>query len=691
MVGAMLSLPSKIDGLSRTLGSVQVVAGKVRGGLEPYLRGDRFVARPWQNDQATGNPTATAFAAYLLVKAGKLEQAIGSDKALETFRSALSNAVGELLGSPAQPEKGGPETDTKETPNVYNTPILVAGLLASMNAGHFEGCAEFFESCKQQLGYVLERLRVNGGYLESLSARDYGGDESSGRLKPELPNAVHTFWAAAALSEARSVPALADLVIQIEQSLLAIGAWAERAVSEMLAWHFSGVKARFDPNETACAASLIYRCGKGRDARRLADKAVSVLFEEYFIDGQLAKSRPVFADRKNRVITCSTYETLSYLFSSAHINSDFSELPAAPFAYCEKAAEVASHIADSWLSGQGAPNDQDAHYGIASTPEAFSTSSAIAMVYYAARTAEIVLDSESKQELGIARIAPSRGGQDYPQHLRKIVSTFIVGKVNSREAAVREKAFYSMIWFGPPGTGKTSFARRIAADLDWSFLQITQKDFLVEGNDLIDACAERIFKLLLNVSKTVVLFDELEELVQAREVQANGREEASALPDPITRRLTTSMLPRIHDLRDRAEVVFIFATNRLKSLDPAATRLGRFDAIVPLAPLSSAERQAAFDKLIAEPKMGIKPVGQETLKSLARNLDFPAAYRGMIYKDIEFVVRQAASRLEEGETLETDDLRLLLKATTSIDDATLKRFNELCEKAQRPMYYEPEA
>jgi ATPase family associated with various cellular activities (AAA) len=683
----MESIPATIDELARTLNDTLVVTQMVRGGLDRYVPGPVFVSRPWQanSDRAgsEGNPTAAAFSAYLMIRAGRLDDAFSAD-ALANFRQALGH-VYEII---AASREGAAETDTQALPNNYNTPILLAGALAALNCG-FSRREGIVPEAKPQLDFLISQIERTGGYLESLSSGDYS--EPSGNLQHtgSAPSAYHTFWAAAALDEARRFRAFACCNQALERCLALIGRWAERAVSEMLAWHVAPVPSRFDVIDTICATSLVYQFSTHRDAQSLADRAVFTVFESYFMDGQLTKSRAILADRKNnRSIICSTYEALAYLYSSvAHTNIASSHIGA----QWKAIAITATKIGGAWDVNYGISNDQDARYGTPSAPTAFSTSAAMATAYFTAGMVEDLLDREAKLELGVSRaISPFKEPPGYPEHLRRIVDRFIKGKVNSSHLGDKERAFFSMIWFGPPGTGKTSFARHLAQELGWSFLQITLKDFLQYGGDFIDASAERIFRLLLHVKDTVILFDELEELIQARDSETSRDPRPAspghAQPDAGTRRLTTSMLPRIHELRDRERVVFIFATNRMDSLDTAATRLGRFDAIVGLPPPNQQERGQIFEKLAAG---HLGRFGEDKLKVVMDALaaeNFPRDFLGMIYKDVEFCVKQIASHIENGEDITRENIKRILEDNRSIENKAIADFRGLCEKQARPRF-----
>ncbi len=145
----------------------------------------------------------------------------------------------------------------------------------------------------------------------------------------------------------------------------------------------------------------------------------------------------------------------------------------------------------------------------------------------------------------------------------------------------RNNLIRSGIFFGPPGTGKTTYARAIAEYLGWPLLTITPADFAAEGMLLIPTVARRIFDRLMELEDVVIFFDEMEELMHTREDGAGTFEQ---------RFLTTSFLPSLQDLRDSATCVYLVATNKFQSLDPAARAPRRFDFQFQVRPPAFAEK-----------------------------------------------------------------------------------------------------
>ena len=134
----------------------------------------------------------------------------------------------------------------------------------------------------------------------------------------------------------------------------------------------------------------------------------------------------------------------------------------------------------------------------------------------------------------------------------------------------------TMILYGPPGTSKTRLGKEIAQYIGWPLLTIDPSHFVRNGLDSVLKEAEYIFRMLVSLEQTVVLLDEIDELVRARD-QAN---------EAFSRFLTTAMLPKLSQICDQRRIIFIVATNHIDNFDIAIKRPGRFDLIIPVLPPS---------------------------------------------------------------------------------------------------------
>jgi len=141
---------------------------------------------------------------------------------------------------------------------------------------------------------------------------------------------------------------------------------------------------------------------------------------------------------------------------------------------------------------------------------------------------------------------------------------------------IRDDFSCSAIFFGPPGTSKTSLVSSIAEAIGWTYVELHPSHFVAEGLPNVQHTADLIFKRLMELDHTVVLFDEIDELVRERDIE----------PDQFGRFLTTSMLPRLAELWRARKIMYFVATNHIEYFDRAVTRSERFDAIVFISPPS---------------------------------------------------------------------------------------------------------
>lgn len=164
--------------------------------------------------------------------------------------------------------------------------------------------------------------------------------------------------------------------------------------------------------------------------------------------------------------------------------------------------------------------------------------------------------------------------------LKRILRDQIIEKhkgENPRSLFGRRLTFArSALLFGPPGTSKTQVTEAVARDLCWPLIQIDPSHFLRNGLDQIYIEANNIFEDLMDLSATVILFDEMDALVQTRDGALNL--------DTTAQFLTTFMLPKLTALHDHGKSIFFMATNFQERFDAAIKRAGRFDLLLCMGP-----------------------------------------------------------------------------------------------------------
>jgi transitional endoplasmic reticulum ATPase len=219
----------------------------------------------------------------------------------------------------------------------------------------------------------------------------------------------------------------------------------------------------------------------------------------------------------------------------------------------------------------------------------------------------------------------------------------------------------AVILFGPPGTGKTSFAKAVAGRLGWPFVELFPSRLAAPDVAMATALREA-FVNLLELEAAVVFIDEVEEIAGSR----------SGIPSDPAHGVTNELLKLIPAFRQHDERLLICATNSVRSLDSAFLRPGRFDYIIPVGPPDHEARAAIWKRYL-----GATAESVAVAKLVEASEMFTPA-------DIEFAARKGAQSAFEreiefrrGEPAHTDDyLAAIADTRPTLTDEMVAEFEE---------------
>lgn len=231
----------------------------------------------------------------------------------------------------------------------------------------------------------------------------------------------------------------------------------------------------------------------------------------------------------------------------------------------------------------------------------------------------------------------------------------------------------AIVLFGPPGTGKTTFAKAVASRLQWPFVEVFPSR-LAHAPGGLAAGLRDTFERIGELEHVIVFIDEVEEIAAQR-----GGEPPSAMQG-----VTNELLKIIPAFRDTPGRLLICATNFIRALDDAFLRHGRFDYVIPIGLPDEDAREAIWTRYV--PSAALPTVDIAAL--VARSDGYSPA-------DIEFAARSAAqSALEKsvfGEVADdgapgprtADYLAALDRTRTTVSSQVAREFGEDIEALAR--------
>lgn len=166
-----------------------------------------------------------------------------------------------------------------------------------------------------------------------------------------------------------------------------------------------------------------------------------------------------------------------------------------------------------------------------------------------------------------------------------------------------------VLFYGPPGCGKTLLAKAVATECSANFISIKGPELLTMWFGESESNVREVFDKARSAAPCVLFFDELDSIGTAR---GSSMGDAGGAGD----RVMNQLLTEIDGVGSKKNVFFVGATNRPELLDEALLRPGRLDQLIYIPLPDQASRldilQSTFRKSPIAPNVPLTFIATKT-------------------------------------------------------------------------------
>jgi transitional endoplasmic reticulum ATPase len=225
-----------------------------------------------------------------------------------------------------------------------------------------------------------------------------------------------------------------------------------------------------------------------------------------------------------------------------------------------------------------------------------------------------------------------------------------------------------VLFYGPPGCGKTLLAKAIANECQANFISIKGPELLTMWFGESEANVREIFDKARAAAPCVLFFDELDAIAKARGSSAD--------------RVINQILTEMDGMGAKKSVFIIGATNRPDIIDPAILRPGRLDQLIYI-PLPDLPSRISILKAVLKNSPVAKDVDLEFLAKKTPGFSgadlteiCQRACKLAIRESIEKEIALQRERKEKGDEMDTEEV-------DPVPEITKAHFEEAMRYARR--------
>ena len=173
-----------------------------------------------------------------------------------------------------------------------------------------------------------------------------------------------------------------------------------------------------------------------------------------------------------------------------------------------------------------------------------------------------------------------------------------------------------VIFTGPPGSGKTLFAKALATELNATVLVVSGPELKSKWFGETEENIRRVFARARQAAPSIIIFDEIDSLAPSR---------SRGIIHDVTHSTVNQLLTEIDGFRSNELVFVVGTTNFKEALDPALLRPGRFELKIEVSPPNAEERESIIRLYMSKLKIELTDLDVDYLVSRTEGFYDPQA------------------------------------------------------------------
>ena len=287
--------------------------------------------------------------------------------------------------------------------------------------------------------------------------------------------------------------------------------------------------------------------------------------------------------------------------------------------------------------------------------------------FYKSITKEKMISHEEIKKEEIKNVLLKKGGEGFKKvagmdDLKQMIQDEVIDPLKDPES-FKDYGIEppnGILFYGPPGCGKTFFAECLSEEIGFNFIKVGPSDV---GSKYVHGGQEKIKQLFDSAKEnapTILFLDEIDAMIPDRESSEIGHHYSSEVNE---------WLIQFNNCGEQ-DVFIIAATNKMDKIDSAVLRAGRFDRKILIPVPDSESRKSLFELYLNKRKKVVSEnINLEDLSKLTENY---------VCSDIKLIINDASRIARKNKCKISQDMieKIIKKTSSSISSKEILKYSE---------------